>query len=135
MTLRDVGTRSGGRFKPTAVAAYERGERSISLQRFCELAELYEMASERLLAQIIWRISGRPKPTIDRAKVPELPMREREALQSFVQEVRRLRGDHDDETITFRVQDLEVLATASGNKLEEFLDHLRPALVTESVRS
>ena len=38
LTLRDVGMRSAGKFTPTAVAGYERGERKISLQRFCELA-------------------------------------------------------------------------------------------------
>ena len=30
LTLRDVGTRSNGLFKPTAVAGYERAERAIS---------------------------------------------------------------------------------------------------------
>ena len=34
LTLRQVGERSLGAFKPTAVAGYERGERAISLKRF-----------------------------------------------------------------------------------------------------
>lgn len=53
LTLRDVGYRSDGAFTPTAVAGYERGERSISLQRFCELAAFYGVAPERLLAEIL----------------------------------------------------------------------------------
>ena len=53
LTLRDVGIRSGGIFTPTAVAGYERGERSISLQRFCDLATFYGVAPEDLLAEAL----------------------------------------------------------------------------------
>ncbi len=52
-TLRDVGIRSGGIFTPTAVAGYERGERAISLQRFCRLATFYGVAPEDLLAEAL----------------------------------------------------------------------------------
>jgi transcriptional regulator with XRE-family HTH domain len=129
LTLRDVGKRSAGRFKPTAVAAYERAERRISLERFCQLAELYGMAPERLLLQILWHVAGRPEPTIDRTLVSELPSEEREAVGGFLQQIRRMRGDGDEGAITLRVRDLEVLATISGHQLDEFLQHLRPALV------
>jgi transcriptional regulator with XRE-family HTH domain len=129
LTLRDVGAMSNGRFKPTAVAGYERAERGISLKRFCELARLYQMAPERLLSQIMWRTAGGPEPTIDRTKVSQLPRQEREAVGGFIQEVRDLRGDSDEEVITLRVHDLQVLATVSGHRLEEFLEHLRPALL------
>ena len=53
LTLRDMAARSGGAFKPTAVAGYERAERNISLVRFCKLAELYGIPPEILLAQIM----------------------------------------------------------------------------------
>lgn len=53
LTLRDVGMRSAGKFTPTAVAGYERGERKISLQRFCELATFYGIEPERLLAEAL----------------------------------------------------------------------------------
>ena len=134
MTLRDVGTASGGRFKPTAVAGYERAERSISVERFCELCQLYDMAPERLLSQILWRIRGRPEPTIDRTKVDRLPVEERGALTDFIEEVRRLRGNSDGETITIRIQDLEVLATVTGHQLRDFLEDLRPALTADASR-
>jgi transcriptional regulator with XRE-family HTH domain len=128
MTLADVGTRSNGRFKPTAVAGYERAERGISLERFRELAEFYGMAPERLLLQIMWRIAGGPDPTIDRSKIPELPDEEAEAVGGFIEKVRRLRGNSNAETITVRIQDLEVLATLSGRQIDEFLEHLAQAL-------
>ena len=53
LTLREVGVRSSGKFTPTAVAGYERGERRISLQRFCELALFYGVEPERLLAEVL----------------------------------------------------------------------------------
>jgi transcriptional regulator with XRE-family HTH domain len=53
LTLQNVGTSSGGEFKPTAVAGYERAERSISLERFCALCAFYGMAPDRLLGEII----------------------------------------------------------------------------------
>jgi len=131
LTLRDVGERSDGRFKPTAVAGYERGERSISLERFCELAQLYDMAPERLLAQVLWRTRNLPEPTIDRSKVEALPPEERGALNDFIEQVRRMRNDQQDGTITLRIRDLEVLATVSGQRLDAFMENVGPALVTE----
>lgn len=63
LTLRDVGIRSGGTFSPTAVAGYERGERAISLQRFCELAAFYHVAPEDLLAEGLY--PGDREPVVD----------------------------------------------------------------------
>ncbi len=123
MTLRDVGTRSNGLFKPTAVAGYERAERGISLERFCELAELYGMGPSVSSCRSCGAWPEGPDPSIDRAKVPELPVEEADVVGDFIQKVRDLRGDSDDEVITVRIQDLEVLATVSGHQLGEFLDH------------
>jgi hypothetical protein len=60
MTLQSVGVSSGGTFKPTAVAGYERGERHISLQRFCDLARFYEIRPELMLAEIMQGIGDVP---------------------------------------------------------------------------
>jgi transcriptional regulator with XRE-family HTH domain len=128
MTLRDVGIASGGRFKPTAVAGYERGERSISVERFCELSQLYDMAPERLMSLIIWRRRERTEPVIDLRRMDRLPPEERDALNGFIGQVRHMRNGREDDTIKLRVRDLEVLATLSGHKLDEFLERLRPAL-------
>jgi transcriptional regulator with XRE-family HTH domain len=56
LSLRQVTVRSGGRFKPSSVASYERGERQISLERFFSLAEVYEVAPERIVAAIAYRL-------------------------------------------------------------------------------
>ncbi len=65
LTLRQVGERSLGAFKPTAVAGYERAERTISLERFYALCAFYGVAPTRLLAEIEEALGRRPELTID----------------------------------------------------------------------
>ena len=52
LSLRQVTVKSGGRFKPSSVASYERGERQISLERLFALASVYEIEPERVVAAI-----------------------------------------------------------------------------------
>lgn len=134
MTLRDARTISEGRFIATTLAGYERGERSISVERFCELARFYGIAPERLLADILRRAEDRPTPTIDLTRIEELSQEARDTVGGFAHEVRRLRGSDEEEMLTLRIGDLEVLATVSGHKLAEFLEHLRPALLASDER-
>src|SRR5262245_48099728 len=131
MTLRDIGANSNGRFKPTAVAGYERAERAISLERFSELAGVYGMAPERLLAQVMWRLAGRPEPILDRERVSDLQEEDADVVGAFISKVRDMRRT-EDALITVRIQDVEVLATASGHDLDEFLDRLEPVLARPS---
>lgn len=56
LSLRQVTVRSAGRFKPSSIASYERGERQISLERLFALAEVYEVAPERIVAAIAYRL-------------------------------------------------------------------------------
>jgi transcriptional regulator with XRE-family HTH domain len=55
LALRDLNLRSAREFKASAVGGYERGERSISLDRFCRLAELYGVPPDHLLARVLER--------------------------------------------------------------------------------
>ena len=52
LSLRQVTIRSGGRFKPSSVASYERGERQLSLNRLFSLAAVYDVEPERIVAAI-----------------------------------------------------------------------------------
>ena len=65
LTLRQVGERSLGAFKPTAVAGYERAERTISLERFCGLCAFYGVAPTQLLAEIDEALGARPERIVD----------------------------------------------------------------------
>src|SRR3954468_9157419 len=48
-SLHDVQVASGGRYSGSAVGTYERGERSISVRRLAELAELYGVPLDQVL--------------------------------------------------------------------------------------
>jgi transcriptional regulator with XRE-family HTH domain len=58
LSLRQVTVRSGGRFKPSSVASYERGERQISFERLFALAEVYDVAPERIVAAVAHRLEA-----------------------------------------------------------------------------
>lgn len=48
-SLGEVETHTEGEFKASVVGAYERGERSISVQRFARLSEVYGLPPSELL--------------------------------------------------------------------------------------
>jgi len=71
LSLRQVAIRSGGRFKPSSVASYERGERQLSLERLFSLSEVYGVEPERIVAAVAHRLeigqegqSGREDVTV-----------------------------------------------------------------------
>lgn len=129
LTLRQVGQRSRDRFKPTSVAGYERGERSVSVERFCELSAMYGIPPDRLLADALRRWGGRPEVAIDATRVEGLRGPEARLIADFVSEILELRGEPRPESITLRAGDVEILATASGRQPQEFLDQIHDALL------
>lgn len=76
LSLRQVTVRSGGRFKPSSVASYERGERQISLERFFSLAEVYDVAPERIVAAIAYSLERRREGDRPAAREPVIDIRE-----------------------------------------------------------
>jgi transcriptional regulator with XRE-family HTH domain len=128
LKLVDVAAMSNGMFKATSVAGYERGERSITLERFCNLCQLYGLAPDRVLAEILRRTEGRIEPEIDLAALESLGTTESALLSGFARQVRGLRGEPQAGTITLRAGDLEVLATAEGRRPEELATALRSVI-------
>lgn len=57
LSLRQVTVRSGGRFKPSSVASYERGERQISLERLFGLAGVYGVSPHQIVQSIAARLT------------------------------------------------------------------------------
>jgi transcriptional regulator with XRE-family HTH domain len=127
LTLRDLAPLSGGRFKATSVAGYERGERSISLERFCGLCDLYGVTPEGLLAKILRAVEGRAESLIDLTALEALGTSEAALISGFIDRIRSLRGTPEGNTVALRVDDLQVLATAAGKRPDELLEILAPA--------
>jgi transcriptional regulator with XRE-family HTH domain len=132
LTLRQVAERSRDRFKPTSVAGYERGERSISVERFSELSAIYGIPPDRLLADALRRWGGRPEVAIDPTRFEDLLGPEASVIADFVSEILELRGEPRPESIMLRAGDLEILATASGRQPEELLEEIRDVLLPAS---
>ena len=131
LTLVEVADLSAGTFKATSVAGYERGERSITLERFCRLCQLYGLAPERVLADILRSTEGRIEPEIDLTALESLETTESALLSGFVRQIRGLRGEHQADKVTLRAGDLEVLATAEGRRPEELVEALREVIAPE----
>jgi len=125
MTLRDLATASAGRFKPTSVAGYERGERSISLIRFCELCRMFDVPADRLLAEILRVTGDETALRIDLKHLERLAPSERDLLSGFVHQVISLRRPEDGDAIAVRLGDVEVLASASGRTSQELRNIMR----------
>jgi transcriptional regulator with XRE-family HTH domain len=128
LALRNVSSLSSGTFKPSSLASYERGERTLSVEKFLLLANLYDIPSARLMAQISRRAEGRPAIVIDVRTAYTIGGVEGAVLAGFVNEVIALRRQPAPEEISLRDGDLEVLATASGRRAEQFMEAVEPAL-------
>jgi transcriptional regulator with XRE-family HTH domain len=124
LTLKDVSARSGGQFKPSSVAGYERAERAVKLDRFCSLCEIYGIEPERLLARIVREAAGVGPVVIDTTKLSTLDEPAGAVIDSFVDRVRSLRSEPPGETLRLRSGDLEVLATFVGRRPEELADQI-----------
>jgi hypothetical protein len=121
---------SGGRFKASALGGYERGERRISIERFCSLAALYGVPPDRLLARSLQQVSpaGRCELIVDLNKLPLVRAEEVRLVAEFIHNVRAQRGDYLSDVITLRSGDLEALALTAQLRADTLLDSLRPAI-------
>jgi transcriptional regulator with XRE-family HTH domain len=131
LTLRELTRQSAGRFKATSVAGYERGERTISVERFCELCVLYGVAPQVVLGDILVAVGGGSEREIDLSRLGTMRSAEGSLLSEFVRQIKALRGEASSETIALRAGDIEVLATAAGKKPEELAEAIEPAVRKE----
>lgn len=129
LTLSDVEARSGGRFKPSSLGGYERGERLISLTRFCELAAVLGIPADRLLQEVLARAASQDslEVVIDVDGLSSLDDEVR-VIRDYVEQIRSRRGDFVTDVITLRSSDLGALALASRTAPEALLHKLAPAL-------
>ena len=134
LTLRELLRTSLGRFKPSSVAGYERGERAISLERFCELAEFYGITADRLLTEVLQNLAPevRAELVIDLDRLTLMVDEEGSRLAEFVEEIQVRRGDRSTRVVTLRSGDLESIALGAHVKPDALLTKLAPALRTTS---
>jgi transcriptional regulator with XRE-family HTH domain len=127
LTLDDVWLRSAGRFKPSSVGGYERGERSISLDRFCLLAAFYAIPADRMLAAVLEQVNpeGREQLVIDLNELSQLQSSDAEWVSEYIHNVLTERGDLITDVVTLRSGDVEALGLLAGINPPAVLDRLQ----------
>jgi hypothetical protein len=131
LSLRDLQRSSDGRFKPSAVGGYERGERDVSAERFVEFAYLVGRLPEDLLADTLRAVFPRShrEITIDLTKLHETQGDAAGAVGGYARRLQLVRRDYFGDVITFRSGDLEIVAADAGVKVGGLLRTIEPAVV------
>jgi transcriptional regulator with XRE-family HTH domain len=115
LTLQQVEVLSNKRLKGSLLAAYERGDRNISVTRLHQIATLYSVPVNQLLPE---ELEGAgepalpPKLAIDLTQLHGLPERQGSILARHVARLQQQRQDFNTPVVTFRADDLEQLAAA-----------------------
>ena len=131
MSLQDVCDRSGGSFVVSTLSAYERGKRSLSLERLLELSDIYGISPSTLMdvegGSELQGSLGRNVPLrINLENLHKLSPGERRPLENYLQFLKNMRNDPAREILTIRKDDLEYLATLYG---------VRPQMLKERLES
>ncbi len=115
LTLQQVEVLSNKRLKGSLLAAYERGDRNISVTRLHQIATLYSVPVNQLLPEEIEGVGEPalpPKLAIDLTQLQGLPERQGSILSRHVARLQQQRQDFNTPVVTFRADDLEQLAAA-----------------------
>lgn len=107
MSLDDVERESSGRWSASAIGAYERGFRTLSLPRLHELAEFYDVSVSVLLGEQPTPTEGPPKLVLDLEALNRVP--EAAPVQRFVRSIIVERGDYNGRVLTIRRDDLRAI--------------------------
>lgn len=130
MSLQDVCDRSGGSFVVSTLSAYERGKRSISLERLLELSDIYGLSPTTLLELDddgeFQGSLGRNRPLRIRIEhLDRLGESERRPLDNYLQFLRNLRNDPALEVLTIRKDDLNYLSGLYGVRPHALKERLK----------
>ena len=132
-SLRDVELASEGVFSASALGTYERGERSLSVERLHRLAALYRVPVDRLLPRQPGDLgpeSGEMTAVPDDVVV-DLTVLDAHGEESGLDAVRRYvaviqgeRHDWNGRLLSMRRGDLRLLARLTGSNLDHTRRHL-----------
>jgi len=137
LSLKKVEEHSQSRFKASILGSYERGQRSISVQRLAELANFYGVALEDVLMNA--REKGAQvspvrliRINLDRLEAATLP--EKAAIANYIAFIRSQRGGPlEEKTIVLRNEDRQVLANVLGTSPALVVEHMERLGLLEPV--
>jgi transcriptional regulator with XRE-family HTH domain len=127
LSLEEVEDRSNGRWSASAIGAYERGYRTLSLGRLRELAEFYNVPISVLVGEADQHAAA-PAGAPARKLVLDLVALERAseaaAVARYCQTIAVERGDFNGRVLSLRRDDLRALGTVLQLREEELFDQL-----------
>ena len=129
LSLQEVCSRSGGAFVVSTLSAYERGKRSLSLERLCELATIYGQSPMSLLdieaePEFQRALSSNGPLRIRLDSLQKLEPEERRPLETYLDFLRQLRNDPARDMLTIRKEDLVYLSALYGVRPQALKDYL-----------
>jgi transcriptional regulator with XRE-family HTH domain len=112
LSLHGVEEKSRGRWKAVVVGSYERGDRSVTVQKLAELAEFYGVPVSELLPGDVLPtlLAPSPKLVIDLERMAQLPKEKAGPLSRYVATIQSQRGDYNGRVLSIRQEDLRSLA-------------------------
>ena len=112
LSLHGVEEKSRGRWKAVVVGSYERGDRSVTVQKLAELAEFYGVPVSELLPgdAAPTALAPSPKLVIDLERMAQLPKDKAGPLARYVATIQSQRGDYNGRVLSIRQEDLRSLA-------------------------
>jgi transcriptional regulator with XRE-family HTH domain len=128
LSLHELARRSEGRYSPSSLGGYERGERAISVIRFCELARLLGIPADQLLGRALDLVMSdeRREVMIELTDLPDSEVGRQTAAHAH--RVKERRSDYLSTVVTLRTGDLQVIADASGLDVPSLLSSLGEAV-------
>ncbi|HUF32122.1 MAG TPA: helix-turn-helix domain-containing protein [Acidimicrobiales bacterium] len=118
LSLDEVERTSGGRWSASAVGAYERGFRNLSLPRLRDLADYYSVPIQVLLEEPSSPSRaarpGAPSVSLDLVALDASDAEELGSTAAFARLVVERRGDWNGRVLTMRADDVRALAWGMG---------------------
>src|SRR5687768_17295015 len=111
LSLEEVEQRSGGRWSASAIGAYERGYRNLTLARLRELADFYGVPMGVLLGEIDLReADNRPagRIVLDLEALDRHP--EAVPITRYARAIALERGDYNGRVLSIRRDDVRILS-------------------------
>src|SRR3954467_11622533 len=111
-SLDDVEQKSGGRWSASAVGAYERGFRNLSLPRLRDLATFYDVPMGVLLGEEDGNERGPGgRLVIDLVALQSIPVPEAESVLRYLRSIILERGDYNGRILSVRRDDLRAVCS------------------------
>ncbi|MCZ7661499.1 MAG: helix-turn-helix domain-containing protein [Thermoleophilia bacterium] len=136
LSLQEVCDRSGGSFVVSTLSAYERGKRSLSLERLQELADIYGISPTSILdvedeSAMRGSLNRSGPLRINLEHLDKLTEAERRPLENYLDFLRNLRNDPSRKVLTIRKDDLNFLSTLYGVRPQALKDRLEAEGILE----